>query len=267
MTETAAGAAEFAETAPPDSTLDASAEHTAIDAPQVPDTQAPDTQVSGERERGGRRRGGRGRNRREPGEGEAQAPGAEDGLAGHADSAAQDATGDVSTPPFATVTPQADAAAFEAAPDVQPAVQAAADVSIEAPAPAVALTSQAAVSPAPTPAPAPAPAPAPRTLEEPAAMAQVAQAPGKPFELPLDSLQALAASAGLEWVNSDAGRIEGARQAMAEEPKPARVPRAPKPQVVVEEGALVLVETRKDLSQLKLPFDHSGAAGTQAPPN
>jgi ribonuclease E len=30
--------------------------------------------------------------------------------------------------------------------------------------------------------------------------------------------------------------------------------------VVVDEGPLVLVETRKDLSQLKLPFDQTPAA-------
>jgi len=43
--------------------------------------------------------------------------------------------------------------------------------------------------------------------------------------------------------------------AMAAEPKPAHVPRAPRPAVVIEDGPLVLVETKKDLSQLKLPFE------------
>jgi ribonuclease E len=33
------------------------------------------------------------------------------------------------------------------------------------------------------------------------------------------------------------------------------VPRAPRPRVVIDDGPLVLVETRKDLSQLKLPFE------------
>ncbi|MBL8289923.1 MAG: hypothetical protein JNL85_18200, partial [Rubrivivax sp.] len=41
----------------------------------------------------------------------------------------------------------------------------------------------------------------------------------------------------------------------AAEPAPVRVPREPKPPVVVEEGPLVLVETRKDLSQIRLPFE------------
>jgi len=80
-----------------------------------------------------------------------------------------------------------------------------------------------------------------------------------PFVLPLGDLQALAAQAGLEWVGSDADKVAVAHAAMAAEPKPSHVPRAPKLPVVVDEGPLVLVETRKDLSQLKLPFDHSAA--------
>jgi ribonuclease E len=78
--------------------------------------------------------------------------------------------------------------------------------------------------------------------------------------LPLGDLQALAAQAGLEWVGSDADKVAAAHAAMAAEPKPIHVPRERKPTVVVDEGPLVLVETRKDLSQLKLPFDHSAAS-------
>jgi ribonuclease E len=75
------------------------------------------------------------------------------------------------------------------------------------------------------------------------------------FALPVDDLRALAASAGLEWVNSDAERILVVQQAMANEPKPVHVPRQPRPRVLVDDGPLVMVETRKDLSQLKLPFE------------
>ena len=39
------------------------------------------------------------------------------------------------------------------------------------------------------------------------------------------------------------------------EPAPVRVPRERKAPVVVDEGPLVLVETKKDLSQFKLPFE------------
>ncbi len=79
-----------------------------------------------------------------------------------------------------------------------------------------------------------------------------------PFELPLDSLQALAQGVGLEWVNSDVQRVQAAAQALAVAPQPVHVPREPKATVSVDEGPLVLVETRKDLSQMKLPFE-SGA--------
>jgi ribonuclease E len=86
-------------------------------------------------------------------------------------------------------------------------------------------------------------------------VAAITAAPAKAFALPIDDLRALAASAGLEWVNSDAERILVVQRAMANEPKPAHVPRTPRPRVVIDEGPLVLVETRKDLSQLKLPFE------------
>ena len=81
-----------------------------------------------------------------------------------------------------------------------------------------------------------------------------------PFVLPLGDLQTLASQAGLEWVGSDANKVAAAKAVMAAEAKPIHVPREPKSTVVVEEGPLVLVETRKDLSQLKLPFDHSAAS-------
>jgi ribonuclease E len=38
------------------------------------------------------------------------------------------------------------------------------------------------------------------------------------------------------------------------------VPRTPRPRVVIDDGPLVLVETRKDLSQLKLPFEQQAPA-------
>ncbi len=77
----------------------------------------------------------------------------------------------------------------------------------------------------------------------------------QPYQLPADALTTLATSVGLEWVNSDASKIQAVREAMAAAPKPIHVPRLPKPVVVIDHGPLVLVETRKDLSQLKLPFD------------
>ena len=65
-------------------------------------------------------------------------------------------------------------------------------------------------------------------------------------------------------MNSDAEKIRAVQEAMAAEPPPAHVPREPKPPVRVDEGPLVLVETRKDLSQITLPFDNLGQS-PQAP--
>jgi ribonuclease E len=104
---------------------------------------------------------------------------------------------------------------------------------------------------------------APATAAAPAIEAP-ASAVVEPFVLPIDELRELAHAAGLEWVNSDAQRILLAQQAIAAEPKPPRVPRLPRPPVVIDEGPLVLVETRKDLAQMKLPFDIAAAAQSAA---
>lgn len=87
----------------------------------------------------------------------------------------------------------------------------------------------------------------------------------EPYTLPTASLQSLATSVGLEWVNSDAAKIRAAQEAMANEPAPIRVPREPKRHVLVDDGPLVLVETKKDLSQMKLPFETSGGGAAAAP--
>jgi len=74
------------------------------------------------------------------------------------------------------------------------------------------------------------------------------------YQLPLDSLQQVAQTSGLVWVNSDADKIAAVQAAIAAEPKPVHVPRERPPVVVVNEGPLVLVETRKDLKDMNLPF-------------
>lgn len=91
----------------------------------------------------------------------------------------------------------------------------------------------------------------------PVAPAPVAPAAARiePFVLPTDQLASIAQAAGLQWVNSDADKIRAVQEAMAREPRPVHVPRERKPMVIVDEGPLVLVETRKDLSQITLPFD------------
>ena len=75
--------------------------------------------------------------------------------------------------------------------------------------------------------------------------------------LPIGSLQQLASEAGLEWVNSDADKVAAVQAAIAAEPKPVRIPRERPPVVILDEGPLVLVETRKDLSAMVLPFEES----------
>ncbi len=117
---------------------------------------------------------------------------------------------------------------------------------------------EAPAAPATVSAPVAAPAPV-EALAPVAAPATVALAPAAPavpaYELPLDDLNALAAQVGLEWVNSDADKIRTVAEAIAAEPRPVHVPRERKPAVVLDEGPLVLVETRKDLNQIRLPFE------------
>ncbi|MFO1225275.1 MAG: ribonuclease E/G, partial [Burkholderiaceae bacterium] len=85
------------------------------------------------------------------------------------------------------------------------------------------------------------------------------------FELPTRSLQQLADDAGLQWVQSDADKVRHVQEAIAAEPRPVHVPRERVPMVLADDGPLVLVETRKDLSQLALPFERQAAAQTQTP--
>jgi ribonuclease E len=118
------------------------------------------------------------------------------------------------------------------------------------------------------------PATAASAAEAPARAAPAAQAapaapvtaaaPVAPFVLPTEDLAALAATAGLQWVNSDADKIRAVQDAMANEPRPIHVPRERKPVVVVDEGPLVLVETRKDLAQITLPFDNASTGQSAA---
>lgn len=120
----------------------------------------------------------------------------------------------------------------------------------EAPAPAAAPVAMPPEQPAPVAAPVVA-APAPTVAAAPApGMPKVA-----PYALSLDDLRNVAQASGLEWVNSDAARVAEVQAAIAAEPKPIHVPREPKPVVLVDEGPLVLVETRKDLRDVSLPFE------------
>jgi ribonuclease E len=92
-----------------------------------------------------------------------------------------------------------------------------------------------------------------------AAPSEAAAAAQEDYVLPVGSLVAVAEGACLQWVNSDADKIRAAQEAMAAAPAPIHVPREIRKLERVDEGPLVLVETKKDLSQVRLPFE------TQAP--
>jgi ribonuclease E len=75
------------------------------------------------------------------------------------------------------------------------------------------------------------------------------------FALSIEALHQVAQSSGLEWVNSNADKVAQVQAAIAAEPKPVHVPREPKIVVLPDDGPLVLVETRKDLRNMPLPFE------------
>ena len=227
--------------------------------------EAPASEATPANEDGSRRGRGRDRQRREPREPREpreadSAPVAEAGAAALATGRPWwEASGD-------------DAAAASPAPTVSetPAVAPAAPEPTVASAPAVVSAAEpvapaAAVAEAPA-APAMAPAAPVAAASAPVAspVAAPAAAPVAPFVLALDDLQRIAEGAGLVWVNSDSDKVRQVQAAIAAEPQPVHVPRERPPLVIVDEGPLVLVETRKDLSQITLPFDRSEADGQSA---
>jgi ribonuclease E len=80
------------------------------------------------------------------------------------------------------------------------------------------------------------------------------------YSLPTAALVEVATGSGLQWVNSDADKIAAVQAAIAAEPKPVHVPRERPAPVVLDEGPLVLVETRRDLRDMKLPFENDQPA-------
>ena len=88
-----------------------------------------------------------------------------------------------------------------------------------------------------------------------AAMPRIGQ-----YALPVAELEGLAQASSLEWVQSNPGRVAEVQAAIAAEPKPVHVPRERPPLVVLDEGPLILVETRRDLQQLAMPFEATPSA-------
>jgi ribonuclease E len=105
-------------------------------------------------------------------------------------------------------------------------------------------------------------APAPHSISHtPVPVAATASVPAKAlptvehFVLPLEQLSQIAEQSGLQWINSDAEKISLVQASIAAEPKPVHVPRQRPPVALADTGPLVLVETRRDLRNMTLPFE------------
>ena len=77
------------------------------------------------------------------------------------------------------------------------------------------------------------------------------------YDLPIEQLHGVAQSSGLQWVNSNPESVAQIQAAIAAEPRPVHVPRERPAPVVLDEGPLILVETKKDLSQMHMPFENT----------
>ena len=77
------------------------------------------------------------------------------------------------------------------------------------------------------------------------------------YALPVADLAQVATTSGLQWVGSDTAKIAAAQAAIAAElaNAPVHVPRVRPPAVAVEAASLVLVETKRDLREMPLPFE------------
>ncbi len=97
-----------------------------------------------------------------------------------------------------------------------------------------------------------APAPAASTAVAAKSMPKITS-----YDLPTEQLHGVAQSSGLQWVNSNPERVAQIQAAIAAEPRPVHVPRERPAPVVLDEGPLILVETKKDLSQMHMPFENT----------
>jgi ribonuclease E len=80
------------------------------------------------------------------------------------------------------------------------------------------------------------------------------------FALPTDALLNVAQGSGLQWVNSDSDKVAAVQAAIAAESKPIHVPRQRPAAASIDAGPLVLVETKRDLRNMTLPFEQPPAA-------
>ena len=80
------------------------------------------------------------------------------------------------------------------------------------------------------------------------------------YDLPLQDLSQVAQGSGLQWVNSDPAKIAEAQSAIAAEAKSVHVPRERKAVASEAASPLVLVETRRDMGSMTLPFEKRDGA-------
>ena len=172
-----------------------------------------------------------GRDRRERGEGDRNATGNGDGSERSAESRATAFFAESNQPPAQEGRAQA-------------------ATNFVAPAPELAVVNRPVVAPTTAPVAAPvaqaaaAPAPASATLPK-----------VQSYDLPMQDLSQVAQSSGLQWVNSNAGKIAEVQAAIAAEARPIHVPRERQAVAASTEGPLVLVETKRDLASMPLPFE------------
>ena len=137
-----------------------------------------------------------------------------------------------------------------------PAQQASAPAAPEVIAPVAVSAAVPVAAPVLAAAPAPAPVvavPAAAPASAPAAVAGLPKI--QSYALPLQDLAQVAEGSGLQWVNSDATKIAEAQAAIAAEVKPVPVPRQRPAPVAAENAPLVLVETKRNLADMPLPFE------------
>lgn len=82
----------------------------------------------------------------------------------------------------------------------------------------------------------------------------------EPFVLPVTDLSQLADQSGLIWVHSDTAKVAEVQSLIAAEPRVMHVPRERPAPVPIDVGPLVLVETRRDLAEMRLPFEQEAAS-------
>lgn len=80
------------------------------------------------------------------------------------------------------------------------------------------------------------------------------------YALPQDDLVQVAQGSGLQWVNTNADSVAKVQAAIAAEAQAVHVPRERPVAVNVEAGPLVLVETKRDLRNMALPFEENQAS-------